>query len=176
MHIVGSFWDSEKSIGGLVTFLDYAGFVDFVAGVVLLVIWYKKPKKTQERKLTLVAIILSLLAAVLWVADSKLSHRLTALQLVAQSTPKPLDERLRAFFDSVDPIILNALKHGIANIDANLNSLQTVELRNFGKEPGVGRYITSVTPKFSGMTPMGEMNTVTLNLSTNLIKSPPPQP
>jgi hypothetical protein len=40
----------------------------------------KKPKKAQERKLALASILFTLLAAILWVADSTFSHRLSMLQ------------------------------------------------------------------------------------------------
>jgi hypothetical protein len=75
-----SFWNSEMAVGNTVTFVDYAGLFDVIAALVLLTIWWKRPKSKSGRKLELAAILLSIAAGILWVVDSKLNHRLAALQ------------------------------------------------------------------------------------------------
>lgn len=80
MHFIKAFWDSMDSLGHAVTFLDYAGVVDVVAAVILLIIWLLRPKGERERLFTLWSILLSICAGLLWVSDSRFSHRLADLQ------------------------------------------------------------------------------------------------
>jgi hypothetical protein len=86
-HVLNSFWSSERAVANAVSFLDYAGIIDVVAAVILLIIWIFKPPAAMERRLTLFTILFSLFAGLLWVADSTFGHRLTVLQ-TAQSNDR----------------------------------------------------------------------------------------
>ena len=151
------------------TFLDYAGIVDVIAALILLVIWIKKPRKKLERTLTFISILVSLAAGVLWVADSKCSHRLSVLQ----NQPKPLDERLRTFLDNINPVIMEELRKGTRLFEVEFNGAQMADFNRLRSEPGVEKYLISVQMKFSGQLYSGDSrNSLAFELSTNLIKSP----
>jgi hypothetical protein len=73
------FWNSITVVNKVVLVLDFAGIADTIAGVVCFIVW-RRNKEKSDRSLALVAILVSILAGVLWTSDAVFSHHLSALQ------------------------------------------------------------------------------------------------
>lgn len=151
MHI-GDFWNSEGQIGTVVAWLDYACVVDVIAALVVLLIWKIRPKRLAERKLTLVTGIISLVAALLWVADAKLAHRLSDIQakgfreqikLAAEGAISidPKDD-IRRFFSTVNPEVLPLIDSGKTPIRLMIGSMNEARLSTLAKRKDFDKYLT----------------------------------
>ncbi len=74
--------------------------------------------------------------------DTLNSNRAEIEELRLKLRPKPLDERLRAFLDSVDPKILVGLKSGTSRAQGDMAITKVAELEALCAEPGAQKYIT----------------------------------
>jgi hypothetical protein len=72
-------WNSIDKLSVLVSWLDYAGAIDIIAAIVLLITWLRN-KESSDRGLAFWGILLSFVAGGLWVFDAKAAHQLARIQ------------------------------------------------------------------------------------------------
>jgi len=73
-------WGSEVSVSQWTWWFDYAAIFDLVAAILLFVVSKWKLKGKMAKKTTHASEVLAVVAAIIWIIDVKLNHRLSALQ------------------------------------------------------------------------------------------------
>jgi len=103
-------------------------------------------------------------------------HAKRTAELEAKLRPKPFDERLRLFLDSVDKRILPRLTEGQLTVNGEMESSKAAEFRSLCAEPGAEKYVSILPPgpndpvfaiKDNGTT----VANIKFTLNTNLISS-----
>ena len=84
--------------------------------------------------------------AVDWASDDALRKVRSEMQVEIDETkaanlPKPFDERLRAFLDRLNPVILTSLRNGTNHFAGELSQSQLNDLKQLASEPEAVKYI-----------------------------------
>ena len=75
-------WNSYIGVSKWTIIFDYAAIFDLVAAILLFVVSKWKLKGKAAKKTTHASELVAVLAAVIWIIDIKLNHRLSALQQI----------------------------------------------------------------------------------------------
>jgi len=76
-----SFWNSPDALNVVVNVIDYAGpCVELLIGFIAWRNWRKATDDVRAKRGEAAIVVLAIVAALLWVADTKLNHRLSILQ------------------------------------------------------------------------------------------------
>jgi hypothetical protein len=163
-------WNSIDKLSVLVSWLDYAGAIDIIAAIVLLITWLRN-KESSDRGLAFWGILLSFVAGGLWVFDAKAAHQLARIQQKdsdrhATIQDKSLQDvtsqlaRVTSQYDqstnalaeanSVDAKMLVGLRSGTNVYGGRIDLSKFDRLEEFANDPETSRFISiTKTSRFS---------------------------
>jgi hypothetical protein len=181
VHVRLPGWENLETAKSIHSFFEIAALVLFAVLVLFEVLAHRKTKKENLFKiLALISFAGAIGAEVVAYPYSRrmdelssaeiATQRLRVAELELKSRPKPYDERLKAFCDSVDGKILQGLRNGTTRFDRWLFQDQLGELRKLAGEPEASQYIRLEYPGLVKPMDRGMATLVTIEINPLLLK------